>query len=394
MIYLEDFLAHYVENIGVNDSNKQILESINKQCKKGTALTDRQYALVKKCLLNVEELDYTGNEPTRSPLREIDRSKYIKIVSHAEMSGDRVYESYKDNWKWIKVRFPFAKKTIVDLEKVAYECRKLYHHTKGSHEHYFRLCEKTIYEVMKVFNKKDFEIDDEVLNYAEQINNIKDNPKNFVPGYWNNELLNFEPHGLESIKNTVPDLDTLKLYDRRKQLGISYITCDIPSGVVGKIVSRDCSSVAISPKEFTLDKVISGLIKLDRFPILAIVDANDELDQITKFYSVFKNIVTNKEQVALFRVDNSATDVYNVNNFIADKGLNNWLDTNTKVVYISKNKLPKLLLKTDWKPQCVLALTGIREHTNVSHYILDRCDLFVCHDEQRSYFKRINFADL
>ena len=36
MQYIEDFLHHYVEDIGVNNNNKQILESINSQCRKGT----------------------------------------------------------------------------------------------------------------------------------------------------------------------------------------------------------------------------------------------------------------------------------------------------------------------------------------------------------------------
>ena len=52
MQYVEDFLQFYVEHIGVDNKNKQILESINRQCKRNIALTDRQYALVVKLLLN------------------------------------------------------------------------------------------------------------------------------------------------------------------------------------------------------------------------------------------------------------------------------------------------------------------------------------------------------
>ena len=50
------------------------------------------------------------------PLREIDRSKTISIVSTAEAMGANVYESFKNDWQWIKVRFPFNKRTIMDLQ--------------------------------------------------------------------------------------------------------------------------------------------------------------------------------------------------------------------------------------------------------------------------------------
>jgi len=394
MIYLEDFLEHYVEKIGVSDNNRQILMSINKQCKKGTALTDRQYALVKKCLSEVDGLEFTGLEPTRQPLREIDRSKYIKIVATEDVYGqDTVYESYKSDWKWIKVRFPFAKKTIIDLESVASKCNKFYFHKKGSHEHFFKLNEKTISLLLDVFKDKEFEIDLKLLEYYNQIEDIKQNPINYVPGFWFNDLTNLDDNAVQYIKNQVPDLDPIKLYDKRNQLGLSYITCDVPSGVVGKIITRQQSLINIDPKEYSLDKIIEGLYKLERLPVLVLVDADNELDQMTKVFNAFKHTVSNFEQVALFRVDNN-NEEYNVNNFIADKVLNNWLDENTKIVYIKKDKLPKLLLKTNWKPQSVLELTGIREHMNVSKYVQDICDLIVCHDNQGSYFKRINFADL
>jgi len=46
----------------------------------------------------------------RMPLRIVDRSQYIKIVSTVEMAGSAPYEARKENWKWIKIKFPFAKK--------------------------------------------------------------------------------------------------------------------------------------------------------------------------------------------------------------------------------------------------------------------------------------------
>ena len=86
----------------------------------------------------------------------------------------------------------------------------------------------------------------------------------------------------------------------------------------------------------------------------------------------------------LFR--NTKTDEYNVNDFIKDKKINNWLDKTTEVVYISKNKLPKLLLKNNWLPQAVVSLDSVRSHSKVRYYVDELCDLIVYNDDSPSIF--------
>ena len=118
-----------------------IVTSIARQVFKGTPLTDRQFELMKTKLEaysdQFAEHGYDtfalAVETLRQPLRHIDRSKYIKIVEHHEMVGNyKVYESYKSDWSWIKVRFPFSKKLIVDLQGI--QCPPHEHvHEKGSH---------------------------------------------------------------------------------------------------------------------------------------------------------------------------------------------------------------------------------------------------------------------
>ena len=392
MQYIEDYLEHYVDKIGVTDNNKQILESINRQCKKGTALTDRQYELVKRLMLEKHIEDFTGVEPTRLPLRQIDRSKYIKIVTTADVMEGSVYESYKADWKWIEVRFPFAKKTIIDIDKIAHSHRKNYKHNKGSHKHHFKLSETVIVDLVSTFGKKEFEIDPQILNWYEQATTVKENPSDYIPGFWANELINFDDKTIKKIKQIVPDLDPVKLYDRKRQLGISYITTDLPGGLVGDICKRPFTHINVDPNSYSLDKIISSLMELDRFPLLVPLDTDNELDQATKIYNSLKNLIPNDKQVALCRVSGSAE--YNFNDFVKENGLNNWLDNNTKVVYINKNKLPKLLLKESWKPQAVVTLSSIRFATTVDTYISSICDLVIAHDAHKSYFWRDSSAYL
>ena len=124
----------------IESSDISILQSIGRQVFRGTALTDRQYSLVKEKLLKYkDQFDNNSNfevelENLRMPLREIDRSKYIKVCDYDNPFPNTPYHLHKSDRKWIKVRFPFSKKLIVELDKI--EKVGDYHHTKGSHEHY------------------------------------------------------------------------------------------------------------------------------------------------------------------------------------------------------------------------------------------------------------------
>jgi hypothetical protein len=293
---------------------------------------------------------------------------------------NQVYESYKNDWQWIKVRFPFSKKTIVSLEKVVNKYRKIYYHVKGSHEHYFKYTPSVILDLMDEFSKKDFEIDNELLRTYSETSDIKNNPKNYIPGLWDGELQNFK----NDISHLTNDLSLVQLIDRKKQLGIEYITGEIPGGLIGEICNRTENAIVANSQQYSLDKVISSIHELDRFPLLVTLDQGLELDQITRVYNSLKYLIPSEQHCALTRIDSSGD--YNFNDFVKDNQLNNWLDNTTKVVYISKNKLPKLLIKEDWVPQCTLMLTSTRSTTLVSTYVNDKCDLTIAHDTEKSYF--------
>ncbi len=377
MVHFEDYLQQYVENVGVTDNNKQILTSINAQCKKGTALTDRQYALVKAKLIEQTAMEFDADAVLRIPLRKIDRSKYITLVQYP---GDMVYDSHKKNWQWIKIRFPFAKKTIIDLETVAFKHRKVYMHESGSHEHYFKLNEIVLRDIINVFAKKEFKIDPALTDLYNQIIEIEQTPSDYIPGVWNGEFTNL------NIKDNINDYTPFQLIDRKKQLGLDYVSGEVPSGLTGEICNRTDTHITVNPASYSLDKIVASIHQLERFPLLVLLDAGSELDQISRLYNSFKYIIKDSEQTVLCRVDGSKE--YNFNDFIKERKLNNWLDNNTKIVYISKNKLPKLLLKEKFIPQSTLQLTSVRSNNFVSAYVDDLCDLVIAHDTEKSFFWR------
>jgi len=179
-------------NFEIKSDDKTIIYSIARQVFKGTALTDRQYNLMKDKLLgykdqfdsnNIDNLE-TVLEKTRIPLRQIDRSQYIKIVDHPENVG---YQSDNKD-KFVKIRFPFKKSYIVKINKI--NDVEDYYHKKGSHEHFFCYNEINVFNLMSEFENCNFEIDEDIkINYR-KICEIKNQPEKFSPGVFDQELKN------------------------------------------------------------------------------------------------------------------------------------------------------------------------------------------------------------
>jgi hypothetical protein len=396
-MFIEDILHILVDSHDVNPSDKPILVSISQQVKKGTALTDRQHALVKTKLLNYKHcFDVNIDEMldnTRLPLRIINREHSITIVNHQNMMGDAPSESYKQKWKWIKIKFPFSKKNIVAVEQLNSTAkRNNYFHQRGSHEHYFRLTENNVYNVVHSFIEKKFDIDTQLIEWYNEVKSLKENERSLYPSVINYTVKNVSDNGCELIEKEIGNIDKsniLKIIDRKRRYGIVTVDYDsVPAGLIGEIAFRADKEININPESFNLNSIAEATMHLDRFPLLVVIDKEDALKQVSSVYDAFSYLVPPEKQSVLFRVETE--NKYNVNDFIHERSLNNWLDTNTEIVYICKNKLPKLLLKTNWKPSAALIITGTRSHTHVNYYVNDCCDLVMVHDKDSSLIGKLN----
>ena len=400
--YIEDILHHYVDNIGVNDSNNAILTSISRQCKKGVALTDRQYNLVKSKLLDQADLlkeNHVDNlldclEP-RLPLRQIDRSKFIKIVTHAAMMGDKPYESYKDKYNWILIRFPFSKKDMVTVENVVREAiqeknkRKDYYHVRGSHEHYFLLNAFNAYAIVKQFQNRNFEIQEEIVNLYQSVKVIVDNKENHIPMVASNKVINLKKSCVDIIEQElgVYNEETNILYkDRSIRFGYDYSNFTQDGSCTSAIVNRTQPDVLLDPKKYTINDIVESVVLLNRFPLLVLIDQESPATQLLEIHKAFKYIVSPSEQSVLFRIDNNDEDNNHLNEYIKEQSLNNWVDSNTKIVYIKKNKLPKALISSVFKPIAAFSKTSMRNNMQVDAFVNFNCDLVMYHDDQKNLF--------
>lgn len=393
---LEDYLELLAEvkqeqttkfNLELND--KVLLKSIARQTSRGVGLTDRQVILVKDKILkykeqileNSVEFSELSLDLLRLPIRSIDRSKSVFIRS----------DSTKND---IVIKFPFNKKTIVLVSELAKKYPSFYKHQKGTNEHAFRFFEPIVEDIVDVFLDRNFYIEKEILDFYKEIKKIKNNASNFISVLENNTLLNADARILSIAEKEIgklSDSTLIKYYDRSLRYGFNkstqFLSNDF-SELASQLANRKTQKAYLPPKKFDIDQIVNALKELDRFPLVVVLDTNNELEQLTKVFNSAKRYVPANQQILLDRIENKNDKNYPVNSFIKENEFSTWLDNNIQIVYIFQERLPKLLLKTEWTPIASLQTSGTRTHSHVSTYLESKCDLMLAIDEQPSMFHR------
>lgn len=394
ILTIEDCIE-YLVNETTSVLTDHIMMSLYKQITvKKLGLTDKQHLLAKDKILkfrsyldpHTSDLENVMDE-TRLPLRVIDRSRSISI------------EQIK-NSDFIKIKFPFNKKTMTELGTITATLSRgnTYLHERGSNEHFIKLSESNLIKVFEVFEKKSFHIDNELVEISREIQDIKSSPEKYIPGVHCDKLVNFPDQVSELIKNDIGPVNYSSriLYkDRSIKYGISYFDYTLPGHTLSeKIANREEPEILLS-KTLDVSDVVKSLVELKRTPAIVLINDSNKQDEMfseMKFwYTEFSKYYSNLEQSVLFRVDN-VPNTYTLNDFIKENQLNNWVDENTKVVYVKKTRLPNAVVKGLWKPITSLSMTMDTPATLVTDFVKQYCDLIVYFDEYKNssnfYYKR------
>ena len=351
-----------------------IMHSIARQVFKGTALTDRQLALMQTKLLAYKDQFENADIPLeldklRHPLRKINRDKYIRL------ENDKV-----------KVRFPFKKADIVLINEISHKAEG-YEHKKGSHEHFFDYTEKNILNLLDRFAGKSFKIDAELFEVYHEMKHMEQQKEKYVPGIYDMEFKNVSNEILSLAENNIGKLseDTfLKYADRKFKYGIEHIETGEPSSIIESIAFRNTVVYESKPSIEPLDQLLGSLWQLDRFPMLVILSKSEPEKQLHDMLTYYRDILNVEQQSVLFRLEDKNAGF---NQLVRDRKVNNWVDKATKIVYISKDKLPKLLVNCEWKPTVALSFDSMLDKTT-NTYVEDVCDLVIFREEYLSPFRR------
>jgi hypothetical protein len=382
----------------IQNTDRNLMFSLGKQCLRQIPFTDRQYELAKRKILDYkEQFEANGIDDVeekmnnlRLPLRSIDRSKTISLVE-------------QNDQPMIAVRFPFAKNMIKYIE-ILNSIHKNKGYDKADKTHYIDPTEKNIYRIVGNFQKANFEIEESLQEQYRKLLEMKENKNNYVPGVYGLKLKNLHNKAFDYAVSSIgePSLDNLALYkDRQEILGINYFDeDDLQQSIhklqplTKKIINRDKKHILINSTKYSIDNIVETVLELHRFPLLVIIPDNDDsIECLQDVYECFKGIVLDESCSVMFRKDNKNQIDRNFNSFIKQKNLNNSLAKNSKIVYISNNKIPKPLLTSDWKPSAVLMYGSRRTNMKLDSYVSE-CDLVIHYDSDSTPFRHQDIEEV
>ena len=409
--------SSYGHKFTVEQCDLKLIHSLATQTIKNIALTDRQHLLVKTKLLQYKtqfienglvNVDTDLNN-VRHSYRKIDRSRSIKLVLK-ESYEDFFHHAYKV--LMMAIRFPFSKKMIKHIDLIKSLQKGNGGYDSKTKTHFVTFNEKNVFTLIDKLKDAGFIIDNEIIEYYNKIVDIYNSNEDYQPGIYNWRLRNLSKSAVIHAKSLIGDPCPKNIdiyYDRRHILGLSYFdetavdrvlqTYDLLSK---KIILRKHKNVFINKKDFVFSQIFHSILKLKRLPILFVLGNNSNNkfihnDIITQqVYAINKlaDTLIDKNEIkssVLFRLDNSTAENIQFNQYIKDHQLNEKITTDTDIVYILSNKLPKPLLRSKWKPAVIVIFDCSRCNKFVQLF-LSRSDLIIHYDNMTPYWHNNTFT--
>jgi hypothetical protein len=335
---------------GINSKDKRILVSLYKQVNSGVFLTENQSNLLVKILkenLKTISLMFSdvaaivADNKWSQPFRKI---RKIRKIYLSEGSDNVFFVEFSYNAKLRDKISQLNSKTGAVVSVTA---------TKYS----ISLNEGNLYDVLTMFSKDNFEIDEKIVNFYSEIENIRKNTLHpFDVFSTTNEKLR---------KSVVDDVriisseNVLLLQDRkiRYQYEITEKIDDFT--LSAKIAHRTGRKIFINSDSYQLLDVINSLIELKRLPLLMVFDGHSS-SKDKKALNLVENALTSCkiDDVGIYYRYDKTEDKENFNQEIARLGYNKNLLEDTVVAGISNTKLPKFMIKSEWKPETVISFTN------------------------------------
>lgn len=373
-MFIEDLIQKLAySSINLNLFDKKFVLSLYNQLNSGIFFTEKQARLAVTVLkkykiklsieLNQDILSFLENPQYRHAFRQINLYKTIEIIS------------YKNSKRAIKVSFPYDENLISKFKKEKSNFHQAFW-DPDEKSWIFELHEKNLLFLSSLVKEFNFIGDDEFMTYVEQIDKITNNVENYIPMVIKDD----EYYVLKNVHSTIQGIlgDTLipSLFEARKK-GIFTWSDEIETELENSneyiIVKRFLKSY--NTKEFTINleetplQHISSIVN-NLFPCFVIVPGGSELEILKKNYEFFTSIgVENSNMSVLFRLSNKTDKEFN--DYVRDQHLNNPIDDNSKVIYISNN-IPKTFFESRININSVLNYSLYTPHYKLRDFIVNQ----------------------
>ena len=340
-------------SLGLNDY--KILTSIAERLYYNQdRLTEKQAGLIIKLLKKNRDVirpyvpkidDHIDNPQWQHPFRIIPTVKKISIK--------------KDVDSYIVAEFPFDQEIVEAFRKRNQEVHPVHSGAWNSEEKkwHFRLTETNINWLGNFLLPRDFEASEDFLKLFADVNDVINNFETYLP------MLVQTDTGFE-IKNAhakIPQPETNNLAEAlfwARDYGVTAWDDKIDdrinnelSTVVRRVLSSGLERPWFNSEEVKIDK-FAELIKFGG-PVLIIIPGGSELDSIIRWTEFVMSQGIRQDQMSvMFRLPNEQATF---NSYVKQMNLNNPVDENTKVVFVS-TKITKPLVKSGVKFKTVINL--------------------------------------
>lgn len=383
MITVEDLINTIATSLqpSLQTYDYRIIESFNKQLYLSYGLTEKQGSLAIKIIKKYHKslslytghdiLSFISNPIYKYPFRQPVNIKKISItdIKHEAIVG-----------RVIKVEFPYSEK-YVELIRSKKPNLGIAIWSKQEKAWLFSLCEQNIKflsELVKIegfiaddkFNQisqKYFEVIDKLDEYIPSLT-IKDgrltyqNVSEFLPPLVSNEIL---PALFEARRRgiTVWDDKIGKFIENHK----NTVTSDF-------LLQDTTESFYLDPKKYDINQLKE--IVLNLLPCIFVIPGGSEFEKFKIAYNFIEKCGISEKLVSvLFRLPNDKGKDFN--NYVRNYNLNNPLNENTQIVFVS-GKIPKTLIKSKITFNCIVNMgfdnphytsrNLIEKHQNLIYY--------------------------
>lgn len=348
----------------ISKKDKKILISLSKQLSNNVFLTENQANLLKKILQeNVASLK-TVFLTLESTLMDNKWSKEFRIIKKVK----KIYID-PENRSHIILEFNFNHRLKEKMSKIlpSLEGQIV---NKGT-KYLFLATETNIDAVIGAFIKENFDIEENILNFYQEIQKIhKSSTQPFeIFSTTYEKLKNCVAKEIGQIEKD----NILLLHDRKIQFQYEIYEKIEGNTLENRIAQRTSNKIYINPANVNFVDLVNSLMTLRRLPLMVIFEGYDSkrdveslkmLEKSLKFHNMEKNVGI------YFRYDNGL-EICEFNKLIATLNYNNLLSEHTDVVGISNSKLPKFMLKSNWKPKSVISFTNSFRSNKTSVYCND-----------------------
>lgn len=361
--------------------DKNMLESFSEQISRSLGFTEKQCIAVVKILKSYKSSisvaigkdagPFLDNPQFKLPKRVLASTKSIKI------------EQVENNNKVLRVKFPYDEGMIAAIKEFRKKEQKLHegsyfsdlnsiidwNSTERSWD--FALREDYIMWLVDFVADKGFAIDQEILDYTEEMSKIMETAENYVPMVIFDDQFKFKNTHKNIPQPTDTDLLNV-LFDARKY-GINTWDENIDLALDSEMINPCTRKFFKNNKsQFVVDSEKHNFSDLTDIvtrsgTVVFIIPGGSELAALQHSYQYLKSIGIPSEEIAvLFRLDSSAGKI--CNDFIKDNQLNNQLTENIKFIFISI-KVPKPVIANKIKIDAIINLGSNSAHYTVKNLL-------------------------